>query len=107
MENSNRGLIFLSHHQYITALDKRGDHIRPGEQIEAALGLNETRSVLWLQAHGHRLVTHDCQVNKDAPDAQHLEVYARTIGNGGALPDPIPDIKPKMDTDGREVGALR
>ena len=71
----DKALIFLSHHQYLTTLDGRGDHPKPGKQIAA---LVRKRRVLWFQGHGHRLEIH----GEHTRNPGNLVVYARTVGNG-------------------------
>lgn len=80
-----RGLLFLSHHPYISAF--REDYARPGEQIRELLGAAE-RPIVWLWGHDHRLVVYDAGRNGKGPLA-----YGRCLGHGGLpveiqMPDP-------------------
>ena len=70
-----RGLIFLSHHPYISAF--REHYERPGEQIQALLG-DEFREIIWFWGHDHRLVVYNKGQHGKGPVA-----YGRCIGHGG------------------------
>lgn len=83
--DDKRGLLFLSHHPYISAF--REDYARPGEQIRELLGASE-RPVIWLWGHDHRLVVYNQGRNGKGPLA-----YGRCLGHGGLpveiqMPDP-------------------
>ena len=87
-----KALIFLSHHQYITALDGRGDYPKPGKQI--ARMLDSVRQALWIYGHEHRLAGYQLQAR---PGADNLNVYARAVGIGSEA-DPIDLGAKKIDT---------
>lgn len=70
-----RGIIFLSHHPYISSF--REDYAKPGEQIRELMG-NVTRPVVWFWGHDHRLVVYNVGTNGKGPEA-----YGRCIGHGG------------------------
>ncbi|KQS33451.1 metallophosphoesterase [Dyadobacter sp. Leaf189] len=83
--NDKRGLVFLSHHPYLSAF--REEYVKPGEQIRELLGEAE-RPVIWLWGHDHRLVIYEKVKNGNGPVA-----YGRCIGHGGLpveikMPDP-------------------
>ncbi len=70
---TGKALVFLSHHQPVTTLDRRGSHPQPAVQIAELAG---RREVAWLCGHGHRLEIH-------APASfGDLTVHARTVGHG-------------------------
>jgi hypothetical protein len=73
----DRGLIFLSHHQFVTTLDDRGSHPKPGEQIAMRID-RSPRTALWFCGHGHRLEVHGPH---DAGKGR-LKVLSRTVGHG-------------------------
>lgn len=83
--DDRRGLVFLSHHPYISAF--REEYARPGEQIRQLLGDAE-RPVIWFWGHDHRMVVYNQARNGEGPLA-----YGRCIGHGG-LPVEIklPDV---------------
>jgi hypothetical protein len=91
--NDRRGLIFLSHHPYISAF--REEYPIPGEQIQELLGDTE-RSVIWFWGHDHRLVVYNETTNGKGPLA-----YGRCIGHGG-LP-----VETKLPEQSREVAKIR
>jgi predicted phosphodiesterase len=72
-----RAIIFLSHHQYISALDGRGDYPKPGRQIAELL--QSKRQVLWIYGHEHRLAVYESQ---ERAGAEKLTVYGRAVGIG-------------------------
>jgi len=73
--NDKRGLVFISHHPYISAF--REEYIRPGEQIREIMGETE-RPVIWFWGHDHRLVVYNKASNGKGPAA-----YGRCLGHGG------------------------
>ena len=88
--DDKRGLIFLSHHPYLSAF--RDDYKKPGEQIEKILG-ESSRPVIWFWGHDHRMVIYKEAVNGKGPLA-----YGRCIGHGGLpvetnLPDSTEDMQ--------------
>ncbi len=72
-----RGLVLLSHHQYVSVFDRRGDHPGPGRQLSALLP--ERRPALWFWGHEHRVAVYAPHVKPAAP---HLEVHGRAVGTG-------------------------
>nr|WP_295933484.1 metallophosphoesterase [uncultured Dyadobacter sp.] len=70
-----RGLVFLSHHPYISAF--REEYLRPGEQLRKLMSEAE-RPVIWLWGHDHRMVVYRLDRNGKGPMA-----YGRCIGHGG------------------------
>ncbi|CAG5069715.1 hypothetical protein DYBT9623_02452 [Dyadobacter sp. CECT 9623] len=88
-KEDKRGLVFLSHHPYLSAF--REEYPKPGAQIRELLG-EADRPIVWIWGHDHRLVIYDMVKNGDGPVA-----YGRCIGHGGLpveikLPDAT-DIK--------------
>ncbi len=73
--NDKRGLVFLSHHPYISAF--REDYFKPGEQLCELLG-EAARPVVWIWGHDHRLVGYHLGQNRS-----ELQAYGRCIGHGG------------------------
>ncbi|SKB57250.1 metallophosphoesterase family protein [Dyadobacter psychrophilus] len=73
--DDKRGIIFLSHHPYISSF--REDYAKPGEQIQELMG-EVARPVVWMWGHDHRLVMYNFGTNGKGPQA-----YGRCIGHGG------------------------
>ncbi|WP_229209576.1 hypothetical protein [Dyadobacter koreensis] len=85
-----RGLVFISHHPYISAF--REEYTKPGEQIREILG-ESNRPVIWFWGHDHRLVVYNKAVNGKGPEA-----YGRCLGHGGLpvelqMPDSAADLE--------------
>jgi hypothetical protein len=81
-----RGIIILSHHQCLSAFEKK---VFPtsAKQIKEIMGKNP-KTVAWFWGHEHRTAIYEKQTIPDG-----IEAYVRCIGNGGmpgqnlALPD--------------------
>ncbi|MCE7040581.1 metallophosphoesterase [Dyadobacter sp. CY312] len=73
--DDKRGLVFLSHHPYVSAF--REQYAKPGEQIQELLG-NSEREIIWFWGHDHRLVVYNKAQNGNGPVA-----YGRCLGHGG------------------------
>lgn len=73
--HDTRGIVFLSHHPYISAF--REEYIRPGEQLQKLMG-DAQRPVVWIWGHDHRMVAYRFDRNGKGPQA-----YGRCIGHGG------------------------
>ncbi len=73
--DDKRGIVFLSHHPYISAF--REEYTRPGEQLQELLGAAD-RPVIWLWGHDHRLVIYKAATNGKGPLA-----FGRCLGHGG------------------------
>ena len=87
-----RGLVFLSHHPYISAF--REDYFKPGEQLCELLG-EAARPVVWVWGHDHRLVGYHLGQNQS-----ELRAYGRCIGHGG-MP-----VETRMPHNDREADKL-
>ena len=73
--NDKRGLVFMSHHPYISAF--REDFFKPGEQLCELMG-EAARPVVWFWGHDHRLVGYQIGQNRS-----ELQAYGRCIGHSG------------------------
>jgi hypothetical protein len=71
-----RGLLILTHHQYITAFSGQGEYTIPAKQIAKLIG--KDRPVLWLWGHEHKL-----SVFEKAQVGEGVTAYGRCIGHGG------------------------
>lgn len=79
-EDTQRGVVFLSHHQYYSGFES--GYPRPAEQLSQLI----RRPVLWLWGHEHRFALY----GKHAAGSNGLAAYGRCLGHGGL---PIEDIR--------------
>ena len=70
-----RGLVVLTHHQFISAFEKETEYQKPADQLAALFG--ERKQVLWLWGHEHKLAFYQ------PLQTGNLTVYGRCIGHGG------------------------
>jgi predicted phosphodiesterase len=75
-KNDKRGIVILTHHQFISAFDKESEYKKPAKQLGNLLG--EDKKIIWLWGHEHKLSLFE----KTAADGSP-QVYGRCIGNGG------------------------
>lgn len=73
-QKDNRGIIFLSHHQPLSAFED--EYLNPARQLAELVGPG--RNVLWIWGHEHRLSVYGENVLDNG-----LKVFGRCIGNGG------------------------
>lgn len=71
-----RGLLILTHHQFISAFNKEAEYQKPGSQLGSLVG--QSRKLIWLWGHEHKLSFFERVQVKDSP-----QVYGRCIGFGG------------------------
>jgi hypothetical protein len=74
IKNDNRGLIILTHHQYISAFDK--GFPSTAEQLKKIIGKN--RKILWFWGHEHRFAMYG-----KYSSTKGITAYGRCIGHGG------------------------
>ncbi len=74
LKNDKRGIILLSHHQYLSAFDDEYQEF--GKQIAEIIGPG--KSILWFWGHEHRLAIYGKNQLPDGP-----VFFARCIGNSG------------------------
>lgn len=74
--NDKRGLVILTHHQYISAFKGQGEYTMPAVQLAKLIG--ENRPVIWLWGHEHKLSFY----GKARAD-KGIAAYGRCIGHGG------------------------
>lgn len=75
--SDQRGLLILTHHQFITAFGKEEEYEKPAQQLASLVG--RSQRVLWLWGHEHKLALYG---NTPVTDTQ-LSVVGRCIGHGG------------------------
>jgi hypothetical protein len=90
--DDKRGLVFLSHHPYVSAF--REHYTRPGEQIQELLG-ESAREIIWFWGHDHRLVIYNKAQNGNGPVA-----YGRCLGHGGL---PVEIKMPESEEDKSKI----
>lgn len=71
-----RGILILTHHQYVTAFKSETEYQKPAAQLAELIG--ENRSVLWLWGHEHKF----SMFEKTHVDGG-VTAYGRCIGHGG------------------------
>jgi hypothetical protein len=71
-----RGLLVLSHHQYITAFNDEGEYPVPAAQLAKLIG--KDRPVIWLWGHEHKF-----SIFEKAQVGNGITAYGRCIGHGG------------------------
>jgi hypothetical protein len=74
--NDKRGLVILTHHQYITAFKDEKEYFRPAQQLADLIG--SERPVIWLWGHEHKF-----SVFQKAKMDKGVTAYGRCIGHGG------------------------
>jgi Calcineurin-like phosphoesterase len=74
--DDKRGLLILTHHQYISAFHNDAEYMTPATQLATLIG--KDRPVVWLWGHEHKFSVYEkCQVDKG------ITAYGRCIGHGG------------------------
>lgn len=74
--DDKRGLLILTHHQYITAFKGEGEYPVPAEQLAGLIG--KDRPVVWLWGHEHKF-----SVYEKVQAGKGITAYGRCIGHGG------------------------
>lgn len=88
-----RGLVILTHHQYITAFNE-GEFPRPARQLAALIG--QDRPVLWIWGHEHKFAMYE-----KARIGRGITAYGRCIGHGG-MPVELKTFKRKKSRTGAD-----
>ena len=90
--DDKRGLVFLSHHPYISAF--REEYAKPAQQIQELLGESQ-KEIIWFWGHDHRLVIYNKAQNGKGPTA-----YGRCLGHGGL---PVEIKMPDSEADKQKI----
>jgi Calcineurin-like phosphoesterase len=76
LQNERRGIVFLSHHQYVSSFKKEKDYDVPAKQLAEIIGVS--KKVIWIWGHEHRFAMYGKYKSKKGVTA-----YGRCIGHGG------------------------
>ena len=89
-----RGLLILTHHQYITGFEDESEFQATADQLATLIG--HERPVVWLWGHEHKL-----SVFEKVQTGNGITAYGRCIGHGG-MPIQLKaaDFKPSPDKQG-------
>jgi hypothetical protein len=90
--SDTRGILILSHHQYISAFADKS-YLKPAEQLASVIG--KQRQVIWLWGHEHKFAVYDKAQVKNG-----LTAYGRCIGHGGMPVEIDDDFVKKADSPG-------
>lgn len=71
-----RGLVILTHHQYMSAFMGQKERMKPAEQLAELIGTE--RPVIWIWGHEHKFALY-----QKAQAGKGITAYGRCIGNGG------------------------
>jgi hypothetical protein len=74
-----KGIVLLSHHQYISAFSNENEFPGPAGQLKKLLG---NREVLWIWGHEHRFALYN---KYSSPDGARITSFGRCIGNGSMI----------------------
>jgi Calcineurin-like phosphoesterase len=87
LKEDRRGIVLLSHHQYVSGFAEERDFVVPAEQLAQLIG--QERKVLWIWGHEHRFAMYGKYKSKKG-----IAAYGRCIGHGGM---PVELEKTKVD----------
>ncbi|HEY4966630.1 MAG TPA: metallophosphoesterase [Puia sp.] len=71
-----KGILIITHHQYITAFKTETEYMKPAAQLAQLIG--KDRPVVWLWGHEHKFSTFE-----KAQVGDGITAYGRCIGHGG------------------------
>jgi len=87
--NHEKGLLILTHHQYMTAFKTQDEFLTPAGQLAELVGTD--RKLLWIWGHEHKF-----SVFESAKFGKGVFAYGRCIGHGG-MPVELDDDSFKRD----------
>ncbi|HEV8515332.1 MAG TPA: metallophosphoesterase [Cyclobacteriaceae bacterium] len=76
LAEEKRGIILLSHHQYVSAFCGEKNYTKPAEQLAQLIGTD--KKVIWIWGHEHRFAIYG-----KYQSSKGISVYGRCIGHGG------------------------
>lgn len=88
-----RGLLILTHHQYVTAFNE-GEYLVPSRQLARLVGTH--RPVLWIWGHEHKFSMYE-----KVQIGEGVTAYGRCIGHGG-MPVEVDHFKLKSKRHGKD-----
>jgi Calcineurin-like phosphoesterase len=95
--NEKRGLIILTHHQYITAFKDEKKFQNPAMQLKKYF--TDEREVIWIWGHEHRFAMYGKYKNPDdSKGNKYITAYGRCIGNGGMPVEIAPIVEDDAST---------
>lgn len=74
--NDKRGIVVLTHHQYLSAFKGETEYKKPAEQLAGFIG--KDRPIIWLFGHEHKFSMYE-----RAQLGGGVTAYGRCIGHGG------------------------
>jgi Calcineurin-like phosphoesterase len=74
--SDRRGLVILTHHQYVTAFKGEGEYRKPAAQLASLIGTE--REALWIWGHEHKF-----SMFEKVRVREGITAYGRCIGHGG------------------------
>jgi hypothetical protein len=83
IRNEHRGLVVLTHHQYITAFTDEDEFPEPAHYLQSLL---PGREIIWINGHEHRFAMY----RKYQPEPSNIAAHVRCIGNGGMVDEHTP-----------------
>jgi predicted phosphodiesterase len=82
IKEDKRGIIVLTHHQYITAFKGEDNFQQPARQLREIFG--DDREIIWIWGHEHRFSIYGKYKEPDGPSGEkYVTAHGRCIGNGG------------------------
>ena len=83
IRNEHRGLVLLTHHQYITGFTDEEEFQQPAHYLRSLL---PGREIIWINGHEHRFAMY----RKYQPSPSDVAAWVRCIGNGGMVDEHLP-----------------
>ena len=83
--DDKRGLVVLTHHQYLSAFKGETEYKKPAEQLAKFIG--KDRPIVWIFGHEHKFSMYE-----KAQLGSGVTAYGRCIGHGG-MPIELKDFK--------------
>jgi hypothetical protein len=93
-----RGILVLTHHQYMSAFNKEDEFSNPASDLEKII---PRREIIWICGHEHRFSMY----GKFKKSSDHITAYVRCIGNGG-MPDEHTDKRFAPDEKAKEFNLV-
>lgn len=98
LKEEKRGIVVLTHHQYMSAFNGEDEFSGPAKQLEALL---PGREMIWIWGHEHRFSMYGRYKKSNS----HIAAFGRCIGNGG-MPDEHSKKRFLLDNKAKEYGLV-